>query len=92
MFLSQGKHRAASSSLEQALSFNFRVGKNPIFLLVKGSVLKEEGKLQEALETFEEALRCAGSAWNGPLRLYYSLKHRAIFFVFVVEVLRGICV
>ncbi|CAM9895733.1 unnamed protein product, partial [Ectocarpus sp. 12 AP-2014] len=55
--LAQGRCRAASNSLEQALSFSFRVGKNPVFLLVKASVQKEEGKLEEALETFEEALR-----------------------------------
>ena len=55
--LAQGRFRAASNSLEQALSFNFQVGKSPVFLLVKASVEKEEGKLEEALETFEEALR-----------------------------------
>lgn len=55
--LAQGRCRAASNSLEQALSFSFRVGKNPVFLLVKASVQKEEGNLGEALETFEEALR-----------------------------------
>lgn len=55
--LAQGKYRAASGSLEQALSCSFRVGKSPVFLLVKASVLREEGKLEEALETFEEALR-----------------------------------
>lgn len=57
--LAQGRFRAASNSLEQALSFNFQVGKSPVFLLVKASVEKEEGKLEEALETFEEALRSA---------------------------------
>lgn len=55
--LGQGRYRAASSSLEQALSFSFRVGKSPVFLLVKASIMKEEGKLEEALEIFEEALR-----------------------------------
>ncbi|CAN0392522.1 unnamed protein product, partial [Pylaiella littoralis] len=55
--LAQGRHRAASNSLEQALSFSFRVGKNPVFLLVKASVQREEGELEGALETFEEALR-----------------------------------
>lgn len=55
--LAQGRFRAASNSLEQALSFNFQVGKSPVYLLVKASVEKEEGKLEEALETFEEALR-----------------------------------
>lgn len=59
MHLAQGRYRAASNSLEQALSFNFQVGKSPVFLLVKASVEKEEGKLEEALETFEEALRFA---------------------------------
>lgn len=57
MHLAQGRFRAASNSLEQALSFNFQVGKSPVFHLVKASVEKEEGKLEEALETFEEALR-----------------------------------
>lgn len=55
--LAQGRFRAASNSLEQALSFSFQVGKSPVYLLVKASVEKEEGKLEEALETFEEALR-----------------------------------
>ncbi|CAN0025361.1 unnamed protein product, partial [Sphacelaria rigidula] len=58
VYLAQGKFRAASSSLEQALSCSFRVGKKPVFLLVKATVLREEGKLEEALETLEEALRC----------------------------------
>lgn len=57
MHLAQGRYSSASNSLEQALSFSFQVGKSPVFLLVKASVQKEEGRLEEALETFEEALR-----------------------------------
>ncbi|CAM9140679.1 unnamed protein product [Discosporangium mesarthrocarpum] len=57
VYLAQGNFRAASTSLEQALSCDFRVRKSPLYHLVRAQVLTEQGALEEALETLEEALR-----------------------------------
>ena len=47
---------AASSSLEQALSYDFAIRNTPSYHLIKAKVLEKKGDLDEAKDVIEEAL------------------------------------
>ena len=58
--------RGANNSLEQAISNNFKIRENPLFMLVKGEIELKQGNLLEALVTLE-------SAYNLPVK--YTNKY-----------------
>ena len=54
------QYLAASRDLEQAMARNFMIRENALFMLVKGQVELKQGKAEEALKTFQTAMKLPG--------------------------------
>ena len=62
------QYMGAAGALEQAISHNFRIRDNPLFMLVKGQVELKNNQPREALKTLEAAFNLPGVTTPGEVK------------------------
>eukprot|EP00033_Pygsuia_biforma_P003684 GCRY01004036.1.p1 GENE.GCRY01004036.1~~GCRY01004036.1.p1 ORF type:complete len:948 (-),score=254.42 GCRY01004036.1:6-2849(-) len=66
IYLVQGQHRNASQSLEQGLSYNFKVRETAEYHLVKATIHEEVGDTEQCVKILQEAMRLKGVRREDP--------------------------
>ncbi|XP_066201690.1 tetratricopeptide repeat protein 21B isoform X1 [Saccopteryx leptura] len=65
VYLSQGKFKLCSQSLELCLSYNFKVREDPVYHLIKAQSQKKMGETAEAIKTLHMAMSLPGMRKTG---------------------------
>lgn len=60
LYLARNDYNNANASLEQALSYDFKIRNSPIYQLVKSECLANQGALDEARQQLEDAMQLPG--------------------------------
>ena len=84
------QYMGAASALEQAISHNFRIRDNPLFMLVKGQVELKNNQPLEALRTLEAAFNLPGVTTpaenkKGGLFLSFSQEDKAGLYIALAQ-------